>query len=107
MTVTHIRALRTSDPRVADVLAQAELAFVSVGGPNLLAVAATLAPGLAARRAAGGQLLNIVCCENWHRPAEVLRRGLGGHLTGADAAYLAEPGGIPEPPVLPSGIAPP
>src|SRR5258708_40292110 len=66
MTVTHIRALHTSDPRVADVLAQAELAFVSVGGPTLPAAAATLAPGLAARRAAGGPPRYIVCCETWH-----------------------------------------
>jgi mannitol-1-phosphate 5-dehydrogenase len=106
MTVTHIRALHTTDPRVAGVLAQAELAFVSVGGPNLPAVAATLAPGLAARHAAGGRLLNIVCCENWHRPAEVLRRELAGHLGTADAAYLAERVGIAEATVLRSCIEP-
>src|SRR6266852_4525736 len=44
MTVTHIRALHSADPRVADEVARAELAFVAVGGPNLPAVAATLAP---------------------------------------------------------------
>ena len=106
MTVTRIRALHTSDPRVAEVLAQAELAFISVGGPNLPAVAATLAPGLAARHAAGGQRLNIVCCENWHRPAEVLRQKLAEHLAGADAAYLAERVGIAEATVLRSCIEP-
>jgi mannitol-1-phosphate 5-dehydrogenase len=106
MTVTNIRALHSADPRVAEVLARAELAFVSVGGPNLPAVAATLAPGLAARHGAGGQLLNIVCCENWHRPAEVLRQQLGGHLGAADAAYLAERVGIAEATVLRSCIEP-
>src|SRR5258708_17361468 len=34
MTVTHIRALHTTDPRVAEALAGAQLAFFSVGGPN-------------------------------------------------------------------------
>ena len=106
MTVTNIRALHSADPAVADVLAQAQLAFVSVGGPNLPAVAGTLAPGLAARRAAGGQLLNIVCCENWYRPAEVLREQLAGRLAGADAAYLAERVGIAEATVLRSCIEP-
>ena len=106
MTVTHIRALHTSDPRVAGMLAQAEMAFVSVGGPNLPAVAATLAPGIAARRAAGGRLLNIVCCENWHRPAEILRQQLSGHLGTSDAAYLAERVGIAEATVLRSCIEP-
>src|SRR4051794_38524606 len=52
MTVSNIRALHSAAPAVAEVLAQAELAFVSVGGQNLPAVAGTLAPGLAARRAA-------------------------------------------------------
>src|SRR5947209_19241162 len=83
-TVTGVRALHSADPGVADMVAQAQLAFVSVGGPNLPAVAATLAPGLAARRAAGGRPLNIICCENWHRPAEVLRQALAAQLAGPD-----------------------
>jgi len=106
MTVTGIRALHSSDPRVAAAVAGAELVFVSVGGPNLPAVAATLAPGLAARRAAGGALLNIVCCENWHRPAEILRGKLAERLNGADAAYLAASVGIAEATVLRSCIEP-
>jgi mannitol-1-phosphate 5-dehydrogenase len=106
MTVTHIRALHSADPRVADEVARAELAFVAVGGPNLPAVAATLAPGIAARRAAGGRPLNIVCCENWHRPAEVLRHGLDERLAGDDRAYLASQIGIAEATVLRSCIEP-
>lgn len=106
MTVTNIRALHTQDPRVAEALARAELAFVSVGGPNLPAVAATVAPGLAARRAAGGQRLNIVCCENWHRPAEILRQHLAERLAAEDAAYLAAQVGIAEATVLRSCIEP-
>jgi mannitol-1-phosphate 5-dehydrogenase len=106
LTVTGIRALHSSDPAVAEVAARAELIFVSVGGPNLPAVAATLAPGLAARRAAGGQKVNIVCCENWYRPAEVLREQLAGRLSGAEAAYLAEQVGIAEATVLRSCIEP-
>jgi len=106
MTVTNIRALHSSDPAVAEAVARAELAFVSVGGPNLPAVAATLAPGLAARRAAGGALLNIVCCENWHRPAEILRGQLAERLNGEDGAYLATSVGIAEATVLRSCIEP-
>ncbi len=106
MTVTNIRALHSSDLQVAEALAQAELVFVSVGGPNLPAVAATLAPGLAARRAAGGKLLNIICCENWHRPAEVLRQQIAERLAAEDAAYLAASVGIAEATVLRSCIEP-
>jgi mannitol-1-phosphate 5-dehydrogenase len=106
MTVSNIRALHSADPRVADAVAQAQLAFVSVGGPNLPAVAATLAPGIAVRRSAGGRALNVICCENWHRPAEVLRQKLDEGLAGDDRAYLASRIGIAEATVLRSCIEP-
>ena len=106
MTVTNIRALHSTDPRVAGVLAAAALAFVSVGGPNLPAVSATLAPGIASRRAAGGRPLNVICCENWHRPAEALRQQLGDRLAADDGAYLAARIGIAEATVLRSCIEP-
>ena len=106
MPVTNIVALHSVDPRVAGVLAEATLAFVSVGGPNLPAVAATLAAGIQARRAAGGRALNIICCENWHRPAEVLRQQLAERLAGDDRAYLASHIGIAEATVLRSCIEP-
>lgn len=106
MQVTDIIARHSTDPGVAEVLAQATLVFVSVGGPNLSAVATTLAAGLRARRAAGGRALNIICCENWHRPAEVLRHGLAKQLTGEDQAYLASRIGIAEATVLRSCIEP-
>ena len=106
MQVTHIAALHSAEPRVAGALAEAALAFVSVGGPNLPAVAATLAAGISARRAAGGRALNIICCENWHRPAELLRQQLDERLAGEDRDYLASQIGIAEATVLRSCIEP-
>jgi mannitol-1-phosphate 5-dehydrogenase len=104
--VAGLIALHSADPRVAQAVVEAALVFVSVGGPNLPAVAATLAPGLSARRAAGARPLNLVCCENWHRPAEVLRQALGQHLASDDQAYLASGLGIAEATVLRSCIEP-
>ncbi len=106
MQVTNIVARHNTDPRVAGVLAEAALAFVSVGGPNLPAVAATLAEGMKARRAAGGRALNMICCENWHRPAQELRQQLAERLAGDDRAYLASRIGIAEATVLRSCIEP-
>lgn len=107
MTVTGVAALDSADPRVAQAVAEAGVVFVSVGGPNLPAVAATLAPGLAARRAAGGQALNIICCENWHRPADLLRQQLAERLASDDdRAYLDTRVGIAEATVLRSCIEP-
>lgn len=104
MQVTHITALHSADPRVAKAVAEAPLVFVSVGGPNLPAVAGILATGISARRAAGGRVLNIICCENWRRPAEVLREQLAKRLAGDDGAYLAAGVGIAEATVLRSCI---
>jgi mannitol-1-phosphate 5-dehydrogenase len=104
MQVTGIRAAQSADPGVAGLVAEAPAVFVSVGGPNLPAVAGPLAAGLHARREAGGRLLNIVCCENWHRPAIVLRAALAEKLTGADRDYLNTRVGIAESTVLRSCI---
>ena len=106
MQISHISALHSADPRVAERVAEAPAVFVSVGGPNLPAVAGPLAEGLKARRAAGGRLLNIVCCENWHRPADVLRAGLGEKLDGDDREYLDTRVGVAESTVLRSCIEP-
>lgn len=106
LTVTNLTALHSSDPALADVVARARVVFISVGGPNLPAVAAMLAPGLSARRAAGGQLLNIVCCENWKLPADILRKSMAERLPPEDQAYLAGKVGIAEATVLRSCIEP-
>ncbi|MEP7359205.1 MAG: hypothetical protein ABI847_18280, partial [Anaerolineales bacterium] len=106
MQITGISAMHSADPRVAELVAEAPVVFISVGGPNLPAVAAPLAAGLQARRAAGGRLLNVVCCENWHRPANVLRAALGDKLAGADREYLDSRVGIAESTVLRSCIEP-
>ncbi len=106
MTVNGVSALHSADPRVAQAVAEAGLVFVSVGGPNLPAVAATLAPGIVARLAAGGRALNIVCCENWHRPAEVLQHHLDAALPDEARAYRKARIGIAEATVLRSCIEP-
>ena len=106
MRVKNIQALHTGDAGVAQAVAETGLVFVSVGGPNLPAVGAALAAGISARRRAGGRKLNIVCCENWRKPAEVLREALAAQLGDEDRAYLAERVGIAEATVLRSSIEP-
>jgi mannitol-1-phosphate 5-dehydrogenase len=106
LRVTGLSALHSSDPRVAEQVAAAEVVFISVGGPNLPAVAAVLAPGLIARRAAGGRALNIICCENWHRPAEVVRQALDALLPPEERAYRMARVGVAEATVLRSCIEP-
>src|SRR4029079_12633500 len=100
MQITGIRAVHSADPQVAGMVAEAPAVFVSVGGPNLPAVATPLAAGLRARREAGGRPLNIVCCENWHRPANVLRAALEAKLARADRESWSTQVGCAESTVL-------
>ncbi len=104
--VRHIKALQAGDADLAPVLAGSPIAFISVGGANLGAVAADLAGGLRARRTGTGAPLNLVVCENYHRPAEIIRNALQGLLTGEDRAYLDTHVGIAEATVLRSAIDP-
>ena len=107
MIVTGVAALDSADPRVAQAVAEAATIFVSVGGPNLPAVAATLAARPRGAARGGGAGAQHFCCENWHRPADALRQALAERLVADDdRAYLAERVGIAEATVLRSCIEP-
>jgi mannitol-1-phosphate 5-dehydrogenase len=104
--VTGVQARVAGDVAVAPVVAQAPLAFIAVGGPNLPDVARLLADGLQARRTQSGEPLNVIVCENWHRPAQVIRSVLEETLDEAGRAYLGSRVGIAEATVLRSCIEP-
>jgi mannitol-1-phosphate 5-dehydrogenase len=103
--VTPVVALDPADPRVTPALVAADLAFISVGGANLSAVAPVLAAGVVARLRAGATPFNVIVCENWRGAAALVRRAVAELVPDDLQASLATQIGIAESTVLRSAIA--
>ena len=81
--------------------------FISVGGKNLSGITDLLRDSLIKRMNQGNtSLLNIVLCENWKKPADVLKANLLENSTKAFNEFLNEYVGITEAVILRSGIEP-
>lgn len=88
-TVKNVRAINGNDTDiVADAVAGAAIASVSVGANALKYVAPALAKGIALRREAGAPPLNILICENLLDAQHVLKNLLLSHLPAEYADYL-------------------
>ncbi len=102
--VKGAKAIPLSDgDAVADAVAGADAVFTAVGGKNLSGIVPALAEGVGRKSETGGTL-NIVTCENWKEPAEILRRGVAERLEGPAAEYFAARVGVSEAVILRSGI---
>ena len=97
--------------RIIQAIAEADTVFDAVGGKNLEALVPFLAAGIE-KKAAGSRSaaehmtdhLNIVTCENWKNPAEILRRGIEKELPDEAGAYYNERVGITEAVIMRSAI---
>ena len=108
-TVRGARAIPLADLKaVSRAIAGADAVFTAVGGKNLAGIVPALAEGIR-QKAASGQNLNIVTCENWKQPAALLLEGVTDELAGEAAAlaYLQEHVGITEAVILRSAIEAP
>lgn len=103
-TVEGVSAIRFSDAEgIAKAIAKADAVFCSVGGKNLGDVAPLMAGGVKAKAKLGGKL-NIVTCENWKKPADILRDGILAELNDEERAYFEENVGITEAVIMRSAI---
>jgi mannitol-1-phosphate 5-dehydrogenase len=107
--IEGFQAVATGDrARVAEVVAQAHVVFVSVGGTNLPEVAPLVAEGLRARIARGSSRpLNIILCENYFQPGQWMRGLISEHLSDAEREWFGINAGIVEAIVLRSTVDPP
>lgn len=103
--VGPVRALAPDDPAVTDALGDAAIAFVSVGGANLDAVAGTIAAALAPRLGTDGSPLNIIVCENWRAAARTLREAILAALPSELRDAFTARVGIAEATIMRSAIA--
>lgn len=102
--VTGVRAIPLAEgEEAAKAIADADTVFTSVGGKNLLELIPVLAGAIERKQISGG-ILNIVTCENWKLPADILRRGLEEALDGEAKEYLHDHVGITEAVIMRSAI---
>lgn len=90
---------------IVSAIAEADVVFTAVGGKNLGEIVPFLTEGIA-RKAASGGVLNVITCENWKKPAEILKNGVADALPVELQAYLAEKVGFAEAVIMRSGIEP-
>ena len=103
-TVTGAKALKFRDiEEIARAISEADAVFTAVGGKNLPEIAPILAEGIKAKAKKGGRL-NIVTCENWKLPANVLKGGIEPMLNEKELAYYKENVGVTEAVIMRSAI---
>ncbi|MBQ4321798.1 MAG: hypothetical protein IJC35_06110 [Oscillospiraceae bacterium] len=105
--VKGARALKFSQAEeITKAVAAADAVFTAVGGKNLGDIVPFLAAGIEKKAAAGGRL-NIVTCENWKKPADILREGILAVLSEGAKAYFDASVGVTEAVIMRSAIEAP
>ncbi|MBO5270228.1 MAG: mannitol-1-phosphate 5-dehydrogenase [Clostridia bacterium] len=102
--VKGARALKFAQKdEIARAIAEADVVFDAVGGKNLPEIVPFLVAGIEAKARVGGKL-NFVTCENWKKPADVLREGIEATISDEARAYFDENVGITEAVIMRSAI---
>ena len=95
----------TDVEKIAEEIAQSSVVFTSVGGKNLGDLVPLLAKGIE-KKASTGEYLNVVTCENWKQPAEILRKGVEEIIAEEAKVFFEKKTGFTEAVIMRSGIAP-
>lgn len=102
--VKNAKALDFSDKeKIAEAIANADAVFNAVGGKNLGEIVPFLAAGIEAKAKKGGYL-NLVTCENWKQPADILRNGISEIIADDAREYFENNVGITEAVIMRSAI---
>jgi mannitol-1-phosphate 5-dehydrogenase len=103
--VTGAKALKFSqEEEIADVISKADCIFNAVGGKNLGQIVPYLIKGIEKRAKVNPKPLNIVTCENWKQPAEILRSGIAEGISEDAKAFFEENVGVTEAVIMRSAI---
>jgi len=102
--VKNAKALGFSDKEaIAKAIAEADAVFNAVGGKNLGEIVPFLTAGIEEKAKKGGYL-NIVTCENWKQPANILKEGIEGLISEEAREYFENNVGITEAVIMRSAI---
>lgn len=103
--VTGVRALKFSQmEEICTAIAAADCIFDAVGGKNLAEIVPFLTRGIEKRAKVNPAPLNIVTCENWKLPADILRGGIAAAISPDCRAFFEENVGITEAVIMRSAI---
>lgn len=102
--VKNAKALGFSNKdEIAKAIADADAVFNAVGGKNLGEIVPFLTAGIEEKAKKGGYL-NIVTCENWKQPADILRNGIAEIISDDAKEYFENNVGITEAVIMRSAI---
>ena len=106
--VKNARALGYDEKdKIAEAIADADAVFHAVGGKNLEEILPCLAAGIEKKASRGTDgRLNIVACENWKKPADIVREGVMRLLSPQALEWFTEYAGCTEAVILRSAIEP-
>lgn len=103
--VKNAKALKFSQKEeIAAAIANADCIFNSVGGKNLGEIVPFLTAGIEKRAEENPKPLNIITCENWKKPADILRDGIAEIISDEKRAFFEENVGITEAVIMRSAI---
>lgn len=103
--VKGVKALKFSQTEeISEVIAQADCIFDAVGGKNLGEIVPFLTKGIELRAKKNPKPLNIITCENWKLPADILRKGISEQIADEYRTFFEENVGITEAVIMRSAI---
>lgn len=103
--VTGAKALKFSQAaEIYDAIAQADCIFDAVGGKNLGEIVPFLIGGIEKRARENPKPLNIITCENWKLPADILRNGISSGIADDCREFFNQQVGITEAVIMRSAI---
>ncbi|MBE6608922.1 MAG: hypothetical protein E7633_10265 [Ruminococcaceae bacterium] len=103
--VTGANALKFSqEDEIYDAISKADCIFNAVGGKNLGEIVPFLTKGIEKRAKVNPKPLNIVTCENWKLPADILRKGISESISPEYIEFFENNVGITEAVIMRSAI---
>ena len=103
--VTGAKALKFSQiDEISNAVAYADCIFDAVGGKNLGEIVPFLTRGIEKRAKVNPKPLNIITCENWKLPADILRKGITESISADCREFFEKNVGITEAVIMRSAI---
>lgn len=95
-TIKNIEGVLSSDERVIELIAQAEIITTAVGPSILSRIAGTIAKGIEKRKSLNnGKPLNIIACENMVKASSFLKEEVEKYVDASTSTYIDENIGFP------------